>query len=709
MSARGAPRWITTGLSLLAGQGLQAAAPESTSRADSPLSEVQITATRVAEPIERLPATVTVVGGDSLRDRGAGDLRTALALVAGVDAPPGGDAGPASSVPSLWGLHEFDAFLLVVDGVPAGGAFNPALPTLDLHDVDRIEVMKGAAPVMYGATSFVGVIQVVRRAAGSSDQQALISAGGHDSWSGDVSLSLPAVGSFRESLLLDGQRMRLSDPRAGVDAGHVLYRSSAPVAGGTGTLDAEFTSQTQLPTSPVIREGMTLTTRTALDANFNPQDAGINEQRAHLTAGYTRAGAWGEWHTLLSYSRSTIHDLRGFVRPQLAIGADGNNADGFNQDRTLEDAYFDSYWRALLVPALDVVAGLDWLYGRGSQQSRNFAYVAPLDGAAPAPPSGARHIDEINELGNRRNFAGAYLQADWKPNDRVAVMAGARMNRTREDQVSSHVDTVDSANNLQAADTRSHTRGSGTIGVSYVAWGTQNSASHATVFADYRNTFKPAAIDFGPDFTPSILEPETARSYEAGLRLTTRSGRLKWNLEGFRLNFTDLVVHQLDVNGAPILANAGSQHFQGVETELRWWVTAAVLLSGSYSYHDTRFDRAVSVESGNTVRLDGHQLELAPHNLAAVGVQFTPPRGVQAAVQVAYVGRRFLDRLNSAPTGGYAAVDARLAYRFARYSLALNGYNLTDRREPVTMSEFGDQSYYLLPGRRLMLEASRAL
>src|SRR5882724_4944018 len=283
MSARGAPRWITTGFSLLAALGLQAVAAQSPPPADSPLSEVQITATRVAEPIERLPAAVTIVGGDSLRARGAGDLRTALALVAGIDAPPGGDAGPASSVPSLWGLHEFDAFLLVVDGVPSGGAFNPALPTLDLHDVDRIEVMKGGAPVMYGVTSFVGVIQVVRRAAGSSDQQALISGGSHDSWSGDVSLSLPSLGSFRQSLLLDGQRTRLSDPRAGVDAGHVLYRSSAPVVGGTGTLDAEFTSQTQLPTSPVIRAGTTLTARAALDANFNPQDAGINEQRAHLT------------------------------------------------------------------------------------------------------------------------------------------------------------------------------------------------------------------------------------------------------------------------------------------------------------------------------------------------------------------------------------------------------------------------------------------
>src|SRR5262249_9450745 len=80
-----------------------------------------------------------------LRRLGANDLRSALATVSGVDAPPGGDPGPAGSVPSFWGLHEFDAFLLVVDGVPWGGAFNPAVPSLDLNDVERIEIVKGAA------------------------------------------------------------------------------------------------------------------------------------------------------------------------------------------------------------------------------------------------------------------------------------------------------------------------------------------------------------------------------------------------------------------------------------------------------------------------------------------------------------------------------------------------------------------------------------
>lgn len=91
------------------------------------LEPVQVTATRVAEPLATVPASLTVITGEELRRRGAMDLRSALAGVAGVEISPGGDNGPAGAVPAFWGLREFDAFLLVVDGVPSGGAFNPAL------------------------------------------------------------------------------------------------------------------------------------------------------------------------------------------------------------------------------------------------------------------------------------------------------------------------------------------------------------------------------------------------------------------------------------------------------------------------------------------------------------------------------------------------------------------------------------------------------
>ncbi|HEY6985521.1 MAG TPA: Plug domain-containing protein, partial [Rhodanobacteraceae bacterium] len=107
------------------------------------LEPVEVTTAKIPISLSDVAATITVVSGEELRARNANDLRTALSLVAGVDIAPGGDGGPTSSVPALWGLREFDAFLLVVDGIPWGGAFTPALASLDVANVERIEVLKG--------------------------------------------------------------------------------------------------------------------------------------------------------------------------------------------------------------------------------------------------------------------------------------------------------------------------------------------------------------------------------------------------------------------------------------------------------------------------------------------------------------------------------------------------------------------------------------
>ncbi|MBI1739853.1 MAG: Plug domain-containing protein, partial [Candidatus Koribacter versatilis] len=124
---------------------------------------VEVTTTRLPEDPAEDPAPIEVFTGDELSARGARDFRSALSAAMGVEIAPGGDSGPASSVPDFWGLKEFDAFLLVVDGVPWGGAFNPALTTLDLNDIERIEVLRGPAPVTFGATSFVGMVHVVHK------------------------------------------------------------------------------------------------------------------------------------------------------------------------------------------------------------------------------------------------------------------------------------------------------------------------------------------------------------------------------------------------------------------------------------------------------------------------------------------------------------------------------------------------------------------
>ena len=49
---------------------------------------IEVTATRIAEDVMLVPASVTVIDGDELRARNATDLQSALALAGGVSVAP---------------------------------------------------------------------------------------------------------------------------------------------------------------------------------------------------------------------------------------------------------------------------------------------------------------------------------------------------------------------------------------------------------------------------------------------------------------------------------------------------------------------------------------------------------------------------------------------------------------------------------------------
>ena len=44
------------------------------------------------------------------------------------------------------------------------------------------------------------------------------------------------------------------------------------------------------------------------------------------------------------------------------------------------------------------------------------------------------------------------------------------------------------------------------------------------VYADYRNSYKPLAIDFGPEAEVEVLKPETVNSYEFGAKIQLLDG-----------------------------------------------------------------------------------------------------------------------------------------------------------------------------------------
>jgi outer membrane receptor protein involved in Fe transport len=161
------------------------------------------------------------------------------------------------------------------------------------------------------------------------------------------------------------------------------------------------------------------------------------------------------------------------------------------------------------------------------------------------------------------------------------------------------------------------------------------------------------------------------------------------------MNFNNLVV----ATSSGALANAAAEKLKGVEFETRYQVTADLSLAANASYHDAHFTQYLFFDGDTTVDVAGRQLPLSPHVLASAGLLYTPSTGINSTIVAQYVGRRFLDEENLAPVGGYTNLDASIGYRFGHFAVSVDGNNLTNQRPPVSASEFGSESFYLLPAR----------
>ncbi len=659
-----------------------------------------VTATRIGEPSASLPQSETLIDGASLRDRGVFDLRGALATAGGVEVLQGGDGGPAASVLAFHGLAEMDAWLLVVDGVPAGGAFNPATASFDPIDLEQIELLRGAAPVSFGATSFVGVVHALHNAAGAQPSRGWIEVGTRRSGRVAIATNLSS-GVFGQSFLASAETRDDVQDRAGFRRVHLLYRAAGDVGGGRLHADFDGTLLDQTPNSPHLLDDSAPNRRFPMDSNVNPADARQDQRRIQANLGYDTNFGRVAWSTLASIARTGYRNIRGFRRD--GIGEDGLtvNADGFRQRVVTTDLYVDSHVGAKS-RVLDWVVGADWLVGRGHQRSANFEYAVLLDGSN-APLSTDRNTDESTWLADRRIFAGVYAQAIARPNGRLTLLAGARLNRTVEHRCAS-IGEGSSFGNERDCDRLSRTRLSVSVGASLALW--RRGGESVIAFANYRNSFKPAAIDFGPEAEGGILKPETARGWEAGLRTSLADGAITAEASLFDTRFANLVNAE-NVAGLPALANAGHERLRGIEAELHWRIAPALSIEASYAHHIDRFtDYALEGGGGGVDQLAGNQLALSPKDIASAVVTLAPERGLQASATLRFVGPRFLDKKNSVRAGGYATIDARLGWRFAkRLGVYVRGENLTDRRDAISASELGDSQYYRLAGRRLLVGA----
>ncbi len=169
--------------------GLTAAAAAQETQDTIRLEDVTVTATRIPVSANALASSITVLQGVDLEAQGIRSVLDALRTVPGLSIVQTGSFGGATSLFLRGG--ESDYVQVLVDGVPVnspGGSYNFA--NLTTTNVERIEVLRGPASVLYGSDATVGVVQIItKRGKGPFRVSAGANAGTYGSVGFDVDVS----------------------------------------------------------------------------------------------------------------------------------------------------------------------------------------------------------------------------------------------------------------------------------------------------------------------------------------------------------------------------------------------------------------------------------------------------------------------------------------------------------------------------------------
>ncbi len=171
------------------------------------LPNVVVTATRTETPENEIGSAMTVITEKDIADKNITNVADALRTVPGLDVVRAGGMGQQTSV-FMRGANS-NHTLVLVDGVEMNdpssptGAFDFAF--LQTDNIERIEVVRGAASAAYGSDAIGGVINVItKKGTGKTKLTAVAEGGSYDTWKtgGNISGSTERINySFDASRL----------------------------------------------------------------------------------------------------------------------------------------------------------------------------------------------------------------------------------------------------------------------------------------------------------------------------------------------------------------------------------------------------------------------------------------------------------------------------------------------------------------------------
>lgn len=205
---------------------------------------------------------------------------------------------------------------------------------------------------------------------------------------------------------------------------------------------------------------------------------------------------------------------------------------------------------------------------RGAYAYLGFANIYAGDFAAlPDAP-----VEPGFEYTTRNKASSAYLQAQVRPIDRLAVLIGLRY------------DDADAEYNALTTATISRKKDdaiTGRIGVTY------DVNDNISVYGMYGKSFLPTIFDV--DANGQILDPETGEIYEAGVKSEWLEQRLAINAAVYRIDRDKIAISVEGSPGTFFAIPSGLQRSEGFELEINGQPLPGWNVSVAYNQLDSNF------------------------------------------------------------------------------------------------------------------------
>ncbi|MDH4167738.1 MAG: TonB-dependent receptor, partial [Gammaproteobacteria bacterium] len=192
---------------LLVAAGPAAAASPAVEQPSPPLEEIIVTASLRDQSATEFPASITVLGQDTLQSAGLQHFADVLGLVPNLNWS-GGTSRPRFF--QLRGIGELEQYQgapnpsvgFLIDDIDLSGVGMPAT----LFDARQVEVLRGPQGTRYGANALAGLVKIKTRDASTvPDLHVEVTGAEHDTWSAGMAGGGP-VGDAGSAWRIAGQR-----------------------------------------------------------------------------------------------------------------------------------------------------------------------------------------------------------------------------------------------------------------------------------------------------------------------------------------------------------------------------------------------------------------------------------------------------------------------------------------------------------------------